>query len=79
MQRRHYVRCNGDFDVAELANDGLELIVVHPVERLDHLKVVVLLLVLVNRRLYWSEVLLVAQVDVVEQRTFARQEGASKL
>jgi hypothetical protein len=79
VQRRHYVRCNGNLDVAEFANDGLELIVVHPVERLDHLKVVVLLLVLVNRRLYWSEVLLVAQVDVVKQRTFARQEGASKL
>ena len=35
--------------------------------------------VLVDRRLYWSEVLLVAQVDVVKQRAFARQEGASKL
>lgn len=66
MKRRHYVWCDSDLDVAELSNDGLKLIVVYSVEGLDNLKAVILLLVFFNRRLYWSEVLLVTQVDMIE-------------
>jgi hypothetical protein len=76
VQRCKLERSDGHLDVAQAANDGLELGVVHAVQRLYHLQVVVLLLVFVYSSLDRREVLLVTEVDVVEQGTLAWEEGA---
>jgi len=78
IQRCQVVRSDSHFDVVQLADDWLKLVVVYTVQWLDYLEVVVLLLVLKYSCLDRCEVLLVTKVNVVEKRALARQERAGK-
>lgn len=66
MQWRHHEWRYRHLDIAQFPNDRLELVVIDTVEGLDYHQVVVLLLVFIDGRLHWSEVFLVAQIDMVE-------------
>ena len=55
--------CNSD--VLEFSDNWLEFYIVYSVQRLDHLKIILLLFVLLNRGFDWGEVLVVTDVDVV--------------
>ncbi len=79
VERRHLVRRDAHLDVVELPDDGLELAVVNAVERLDHLQVVSLALVLLDGRLDRRKVLLVTNVDVVQEGALSGEERTRNL
>jgi hypothetical protein len=49
IQRCHGVWSDGNLDILDLSNDGLELLVLNSRHRLDHLQVVLILLLLHDR------------------------------
>jgi hypothetical protein len=71
VERGHDVGSDRYLHIAELPDNWLKFVVVDAIQWLDHLKVVVLFLVFVDRRFNWSEMFLVAEIDVVEKWTFA--------
>lgn len=67
-----------NFDVVQLTDDWLELRVVNTVKWLDDYQIVFLLFIFLYCGFYWSEVFLVADVNVIEKRALARQESAAE-
>ena len=79
VKRRHRVRCNCDSDVIKFTDNWLKFYVVYSVQWLDNLKIILLLFVLLNRGFHRGEVLLVADVDVVQQWALPWQERTTDL
>lgn len=65
MQGGHLVRSDRDLNIIQLAHYRLELHVVDTVQRFDHQKIILLLLVFLYRCLYRCKMFLVTHVDVV--------------
>ena len=64
------------FYVIQISNDRLNLCAVNPMQRLDHLQLIPLFFILSDRRFHRREVLLVAQIYVIQEGTLPRQKGA---
>lgn len=77
VQGGQLVRSDCHLHIVQFSDDWLELRVVNSIQWLDHLQVIILLLVFVNRGFDWSKVLLITEVNVIEQGTLAWQECAS--
>ena len=65
MQGGHLVRSDRDLNIIQLAHYRLELHVVDTVQRFDHQKIILLLLVFLYRCLYRCKMFLVTHIDVV--------------
>ena len=67
---------NRDINIVQILDDRMVLLVINPIQRLDHHEVVLFLLVFLDHLLHWCKVLLVRQVYMIKQRTLAWQEWA---
>lgn len=65
MQGGHLVRSDRDLNIIQLAHYRLEFHVVDTVQRFDHQKIILLLLVFLYRCLYRCKMFLVTHVDVI--------------
>ena len=72
-------RCDSHLHIWEAPYNWLDLSVIDTVKRFYHHQVIFLLLVFHNSGLYRCEVFLVGQINVIQKRTLAWQEGTSKL
>ena len=69
--------CDSDLDVAQTTDDWLHFRIINSIQRLNNHEIILLLSIFQNCRFDRGEMLLVRQVDMVQKRAFARQEGAS--
>ena len=70
---------NGNLHIRKSSDDRLDLGVIDAIQRLNDHQIVLLLRIFHDRCLDRSEVLLVGQIDVVEQRAFAGEESTGEL
>ena len=78
MERGQLEGSNRDVHIGKFANNWLHLRVIDAVKRFYYLQIVLLLLIFHYCRLYWSKVLLVAKIDVIEEGTLAGEERTGK-
>ena len=77
VDRRQLEGRDSNLDIAQTTDDWLHFRIINSIQRLNNHEIILLLSIFQNCRFDRGEMLLVRQVDMVEKRAFARQEGAS--